>query len=557
MDVNSESNLGESSQSSTLGYICDSLAVNNTSLHVLSATCALCHRILSSDNETGDLEAISVCGDCKFLLLEDLETTSPDVYARRMPVSRRRYNSSESIESMFSQQFSQMITLARQNHSTVFEHDNQSVDGDGAGAARFVQRTSSRTTPSGSRRWRRVFSDTESDGFDSLYGESESNVSFRRYRAFHGEADSISYSAYGGDSDASVDGQSFLENENFVHPNGESELESDTDIDPMNAGLYQWNSEDEEEEEEVEDDSEWEEADIEGNTLESLRAGAQLHGSSRSNGSNVYINWRRQFLSPEVEGTFPLRIRERIQAHTGDLLTNFEESEARNYVGDSGDYLDARGFENLLDHLAETESSRRGAPPASVYFVNNMPCMTIGEDKLDSMACAICKDSFTVGTVVNQLPCFHLYHPSCILPWLSARNTCPLCRYELPTDDKDYEARKRNGGNDYETLIHQHDVNDDSSLDATYDAVVDEPSQLHHDRQQRELVNADSVRENGAGGIPRNRWFFLAAAAAPIVSMVGISLMLWFGNPSADRRCRSGRIPYRRENSQRRWWSFF
>ncbi|PIN05664.1 Anaphase-promoting complex (APC), subunit 11 [Handroanthus impetiginosus] len=556
MDGNSESNLGESPPSSTLGYLCDNLAVNNSTLYALSATCALCHRILSLDNESGDMEAISFCGDCKFLLLEDLETTSPDVYPRRMPVPRRRYNSSESIDSIFSQQFLQMITLARQNQSTVFEHDNQSVDGDGA--ARLVQRTSSRTTPSGSRRWRRGFSDTESDGFDSLYGESESNVSFRRYRAFHGEADTISYSAYGGDSDASVDGQSFLENENFGHPNGESDLESDTDIDPMNAGLYQWNSEDEEEEDEGEDDSEWEEAGTEGNTLEAMRAQVQLHGSTRSDGSNVLINWRRQLLAPEVEGTFPVRILEGIRVRTGDLLTNFGESEGRNYNGGSGDYIDARGFENLLEHLAETESSRRGAPPASVSFVNNMPCMTITEDKVDGTACAICKDSFTVGTVINQLPCYHLYHPSCIIPWLSARNTCPLCRYELPTDDKDYEARKRNGGTEeYETLgIQQHDVNDDSSLDAMYDGAVVEPSQLRHGGE-RELVNADSVGENGARDIPRNRWFFLAAAAAPIVGMVGISLMLWFGNPSADRRSQSGRIPLRKENSQRRWWSFF
>lgn len=546
MDVNSESILGESSRSSRIGETpAFFAAVNNSSLHVLSSTCALCRRILSSNNETGEIETISVCGDCKFLLLEDLETASPDVYPRRMHISRRRYGSSESIESMFSQQFSQIITLARQNHSMVFEHDNQSVDGDGDGdgAARLLQRASSRTTPSGSRRWRRVFSDTESDGFDSLYGESDSNVSFRRYRVSRGEADTISYSAYGGDSDASIDGHSFLGNENFGQPNEESDLESDTDIDPMNAGRYRWNSEDEEEEDEGEDDSEWEEADSE--TLESSRR-AQLHGSSRSDGSSAYyINRRRRLLSPEVEGTFPLRFHEMIQSHTG------EELETPNYVGESGDYLHARGFQDLLDHFAETESSTRGAPPASVSFISNMRCMTYKEEKMDSVACAICKESFIVGTAVNELPCFHLYHPSCILPWLSARNTCPLCRYELPTDDKDYEARKRNGGNEYETLlIHEHDIND-SYLNAVYAAVVDEP---HDDREQTELGNADTATENGNddGGVQRTRWFFLAAA--PVVSIVGISLMLWFGNSSAAsyRRCRNSH----RENGQRRWWSF-
>ncbi|KAL2493956.1 Anaphase-promoting complex (APC) [Forsythia ovata] len=96
-----------------------------------------------------------------------------------------------------------MITLARQTQPTVLKHDNQSIDGDGA--ARLVQLTSTRTTPSGSRRWMRVFSDTESYGFDSFYGENESNVSFRRYRHFPGEDDTISYTTYGEDSDASID----------------------------------------------------------------------------------------------------------------------------------------------------------------------------------------------------------------------------------------------------------------------------------------------------------------------------------------------------------------
>ncbi|KAL8526393.1 hypothetical protein ACS0TY_015561 [Phlomoides rotata] len=527
MDMEPDNNLGESSQSSTFGYTRDSLAVNNSTLHMPS--CALCRTIITSDNDGGgDLEAINVCGDCKFLLMEDIEPTSPDRYPRMRRVSRRMFDSSESMESMFSQQFSQMINQARQNPSTVSEHDNNSVDGDGT--ARLERHLGSR---SGSRRWRRGFSDTESDAFDSLYGESESNASLRRDRAAHGgEADTISYSAYGGDSDVSGDDQSFLENENFGHLNGGSDLDSDNDIDPMNAGLYQLNSE---------DDSDWEmEAEIEGHALESLMGGS--HGSLASNGTSAYINWRRLSLSPRADRTFPLRRRER--------MTNFQE--AHNNVddfGDFGDYLDARGFGDLLDHLAETESSRRGAPPASVSFVNNLPRMIINDDKMvEGVTCAICKDSFTVGTVVNKLPCTHFYHPSCILPWLSARNTCPLCRYELPTDDKDYEARKRNAGNENQTFhIHQPSLN----------AVLDEPSQVNNGGQQRELVDADSARENSTRDISRNRWFFLAAAAAPVVSLVGISLILWFGNPASGRLYRSGRLPYRRETSPRRWWSLF
>ncbi|OVA09947.1 zinc finger protein [Macleaya cordata] len=39
------------------------------------------------------------------------------------------------------------------------------------------------------------------------------------------------------------------------------------------------------------------------------------------------------------------------------------------------------------------------------------------------------------GRDVCEMPCEHLFHWICILPWLKKRNTCPCCRFQIPTDD--------------------------------------------------------------------------------------------------------------------------
>lgn len=49
--------------------------------------------------------------------------------------------------------------------------------------------------------------------------------------------------------------------------------------------------------------------------------------------------------------------------------------------------------------------------------------------------CVICKEEMEENRDVCELPCRHLFHWVCILRWLSKRNTCPCCRFGLPTDD--------------------------------------------------------------------------------------------------------------------------
>lgn len=101
-------------------------------------------------------------------------------------------------------------------------------------------------------------------------------------------------------------------------------------------------------------------------------------------------------------------------------------------------------FDTLIGQFVETVRALRGSPPAAKSIVDNLPLVEMKGDgnEDDQVICAVCKDEILVEEKVMELPCRHLYHGECIVPWLSIRNTCPVCRFELPTDDVDYERSK-------------------------------------------------------------------------------------------------------------------
>ncbi|XP_074287304.1 putative E3 ubiquitin-protein ligase RHC2A [Silene latifolia] len=102
------------------------------------------------------------------------------------------------------------------------------------------------------------------------------------------------------------------------------------------------------------------------------------------------------------------------------------------------EFLLGSGFDRLLDQLAQLEMNgiqRSEQPPASKAAIESMPTIKIVDNhvNLDSH-CAVCKEAFELGVEAREMPCKHIYHSDCILPWLNLRNSCPVCRHELATD---------------------------------------------------------------------------------------------------------------------------
>ncbi|CAN7112901.1 hypothetical protein HID58_003937 [Brassica napus] len=95
----------------------------------------------------------------------------------------------------------------------------------------------------------------------------------------------------------------------------------------------------------------------------------------------------------------------------------------------------------ILGHMFDNEAGVRGNPPAAKRVVEDLPVVELTVEEGD-VVCAVCKDEMVLEEEVKRLPCRHLYHGECITPWLGIRNTCPVCRFELPTDDLECERHR-------------------------------------------------------------------------------------------------------------------
>jgi hypothetical protein len=87
--------------------------------------------------------------------------------------------------------------------------------------------------------------------------------------------------------------------------------------------------------------------------------------------------------------------------------------------------------------------SNTGPPPASSKAIRQLPTIRVADiDLLDesNRECCICFEPHNLGDKLTRLPCGHLFHGPCVQEWLHKHCTCPVCRYELETNDAQYEV---------------------------------------------------------------------------------------------------------------------
>lgn len=107
-----------------------------------------------------------------------------------------------------------------------------------------------------------------------------------------------------------------------------------------------------------------------------------------------------------------------------------------------GDYFVGGGIEDLIEMLSRND--RRGPPPAARSSIDAIPTIKINQRHLRGDShCPVCKERFELGSEAREMPCDHLYHSDCIVPWLVQHNSCPVCRLELPPGYSGSSTRSR------------------------------------------------------------------------------------------------------------------
>ncbi|CAK8536147.1 unnamed protein product [Lathyrus sativus] len=107
---------------------------------------------------------------------------------------------------------------------------------------------------------------------------------------------------------------------------------------------------------------------------------------------------------------------------------NWEEDmeiEDNRFVNDV--QIDEDEWEYGWEEGIETEEDIRFVPAAK-SCIEELKTVTTKETE----KCSICFEDFKVGVC---MPCSHMFHMDCIQDWLNISNSCPLCRFQLPTNN--------------------------------------------------------------------------------------------------------------------------
>ena len=149
---------------------------------------------------------------------------------------------------------------------------------------------------------------------------------------------------------------------------------------------------------------------------------------------------------------------------------------SRSIVNGSGlnnfllNHINDHQFENFINIITAFDLQHKGNPPASERAINNLKKIEINDQNINEFkeqTCNVCLENFNAGQITMKLDCGHYFHEKCITHWLKMRNTCPVCRHELESNDPNYEKRKHLHRETIRNLHNNNSGNNNNSPSST------------------------------------------------------------------------------------------
>ncbi|TPX57665.1 hypothetical protein PhCBS80983_g03689 [Powellomyces hirtus] len=139
--------------------------------------------------------------------------------------------------------------------------------------------------------------------------------------------------------------------------------------------------------------------------------------------------------------------------------------------------LISRFTEIMTQALRNGMPHTQGQPPASDAFIKSLKPVKLWAERLAKHPmCTVCQEDFAILSATEKsdedsasgekdilrLTCHHLFHSECISQWLETSATCPTCRYEMPTDNEDYNVGVNKRMQDWDVGLDTDGEEDDS-----------------------------------------------------------------------------------------------
>lgn len=138
--------------------------------------------------------------------------------------------------------------------------------------------------------------------------------------------------------------------------------------------------------------------------------------------------------------------------------------------GQWGDYvLGQQGLDDIISQLMEQTQGSTAPPPATEDVIDKLERFTRKDrervERARNQDCPTCKDEFLPATAeakekaekedgeeeeqqdeLVSMPCGHIFHEDCLVPWLRMHGTCPVCRVSIVKAREGEEASTGGSG---------------------------------------------------------------------------------------------------------------